>query len=133
VIIAGPTSSHLLGSLETTVHTSGFRCFVRTFRPLFAFGHWETEIIECHSSTGIRLRISTRFRHRHIIDLQKIQSVHDSFCQKINESGRNGSDLGRAFSDAYHALQEQNVADGGGLPKPPQQLTAKSFAPPRLS
>jgi hypothetical protein len=130
VIVAGPTSSRLLGSLETTVHTSGFKCFVRTFRPLFAFGHWETEIVECHYSTGIRFRNFTRFRHRHGIDLQRIQAVHDSFCQKINDLGRDGSDLGRAFSDAYHSLQEQDAVDGGG---PTQALakhpTTKSLAP----
>jgi hypothetical protein len=116
VIVAGPTSSHLLRSHETSVHTPGFKCFVRTFRPLFMFGHWETEIVECHSMTGVRSRNFARFHHRHGAGLHKAHAVHDSFCEEINKSGQSGSNLARACSDAYYSLWEQNVVDGWAEP-----------------
>ena len=112
MIVAGPNSSHLLGSLETTVHTSGFKCFVHTFRPLFMFGQWKTEIVECHSATGISVRKFARFKHSHGVGLEKVHAVHDSFCQESDESGRNGSDLSCAVSAAYHSLWGQKGMDG---------------------
>lgn len=112
MVVDGPTSPRPLGSLGTSVHTYGFKCFVRTFRPLLIFGAWKTEIVECHSATGISFRNFAQFLHRHDVGLQRVHVVHDFFCKKIDESGRDGLDLADAFSNAYHSFQEQHAVDG---------------------
>ena len=112
MVVAGPISSHLLRSFETSVHTSAFKCFVRTFRPLYLVGWWETAIVECHPETGVRLGVFARFRQQNDTMLNVVQAVHNSFCREINQSGMAGADLASAFANAYLSLLEENISDG---------------------
>jgi hypothetical protein len=112
MVVAGPTSLRPPRSFETSVHTSAFKCFVRTFRPLYLVGWWETAIVECHSETGIRVGVCARFRQQNDTRLDVVQAVHNSFCCEINQSGMAGADLASAFANAYSSLLEENIFDG---------------------
>lgn len=124
MVVAGPTSSHLLRSFETSVHNSAFKCFVRTFRPLYLVGGWETAIAECHSVTGIRLKVFARFRYRRSVKLNLVKMVHDSFCCDIEKSGLAGTDLTNSFANVYCSLLKENVVDGWVEPR-----TLATFVP----
>jgi len=117
MVFAGPTSPHLHRSFETSVHTPGFKCFVRTFRPLYLVGWWQTAIVQCHSETGISIGVFARLRHRNGTKLDVVQTVHDTLCWEINQSGVAGGDLASAFSNAYSSLREANLVDGWVDPK----------------
>jgi hypothetical protein len=117
MVAAGPNSYGMNRSFETSVHTSVFKCFVRTFRPLYPVGWWETAIAECDSVTGIRLRVFARFRHRRGAKLNLAQAVHDSICWEINKSGLAGATLARALSNGYSSLRVANLVDGRLEPK----------------
>src|SRR3974390_2283914 len=117
MVAIGPTSSHLLRSFETSVHTSAFKCFIRTFRPGYLVGRWETAVAECDSVTGIRLKTFGRFRHRSHLKPNLVQAVHDCFCWEIDKLGLAGADLASAFSNAYYPLWKEKVVDGWVEPK----------------
>jgi|SRR5271157_1948724 len=132
MVVEGPTSPHLCRSFETSVHTSAFKCFVRTFRPLYRVGWWETAIAECDSVTGIRLTVFARFRHRSGAKLNLVQAVHDSICWEINKSGLAGANLASAFSHAYSSLREANLVDGLLGPKTLATFASSTQVPERV-
>ena len=132
MVVAGPNSSGMYRSFETSVHTSVFKCFVRTFRPLYPVSWWETAIAECDSVTGIRLRVFARFRHRSGAKLNLVQAVHDSICWEIDKSGLAGATLARAFSNAYSSLRVANLVDCRSEPKTLATFADRTQIPERV-
>jgi len=98
-------------SIETTIRTKTLKCFVHTFRPLYPFGRWQTEIVECEPTTGVRLQRLARFRHHRHSGAALVLAIHESFCREIRQAALRGTDLRWSFMVVHSTLSQHRLVD----------------------
>jgi hypothetical protein len=98
-------------SLETTIRTKTLKCFVHTFCPLYPFGRWQTEVVECEPTTGVRLQRLARFRHHRHSGAALALAIHESFCREIRQAGLRGTDLRSSFMVVHSTFSQHRLVD----------------------
>lgn len=98
-------------SIETTIHTKTLKCFVHTFRPSHPFGRWQTEIVECELTTGVRLQRLARFRHHRHSGAALVLAIHESFCREIRQAALRDADLRWSFVVVHSILLQHCLLD----------------------
>lgn len=109
VVVSGPAFAD---SVESSIHTPGFKCFVRSSRSLLRLGQWAVEVFQCDAVTAVRSTRAARFRMRPEIGAAQAHNLHHLFCADLEQAGQLESDLFQAARSLYQVLANQRLAAG---------------------
>lgn len=93
MIISRLSPSRLLGSIASTIHTPGFRCFISTTRILFISRRWETVVFEGDPADGKHLLSRVRLVYSKGYLPPTIYELHDTLAEEFNKLGDTGMSL----------------------------------------
>jgi hypothetical protein len=104
MIVSRLPPSRILGSVASTIHTPGFKCFISTARILFISSQWETVIFDGDPASGKQFSARIRLAYTKGYPPCTIHELHDELAEKFNELGNSGMSLMDAAEIAVRTI-----------------------------